>query len=68
MNNRQLDSLRTELSAEIDRVDGRVDSLRNEMNSLRNEMNARFEAQTQGLLRVEQILDARLQHIRERYR
>jgi outer membrane murein-binding lipoprotein Lpp len=61
VNNRQLDSLRGELSAKIDRVDGRVDSLR-------NEMNARFEAQTQALLRVEQVLDARLQHIEERYR
>lgn len=79
VNNRQLDSLRSELSAKIDRVDGRIDNLRGEMGanfdrvdgriaSLRNEMNVRFENQTQGLLRVEQVLDARLQHIEDRYR
>ena len=49
-----------------------IDSLRNEMRSeitpLRNEMSARFEAQHQALLRVEQVLDARLKHLEERYR
>ena len=97
VNNRQMDFMRSELGAKIDRVDARVDSLREEMSaklarvdaridslreemtakfdrvdaridSLRNEMSARFEAQTQGLLRVEQVLDARLQHLEERYR
>jgi hypothetical protein len=29
-------------------------------------MTAKFEAQTQGLLRVEQVLDARLKHLEER--
>jgi hypothetical protein len=61
VNNRQIDSLRYELSARIGGIDGRVDSLR-------NEMNARFETQMQALLRVEQVLDARLQHLEERYR
>jgi hypothetical protein len=36
------------------------------IDSLRNEMNARFETQTQGLLRVEGVLDARLKHLEER--
>ena len=29
-------------------------------------INAKFEAQTQALLRVEQVMDARLKHLEER--
>jgi hypothetical protein len=29
-------------------------------------LDAKFEAQTQGLLRVEQVIDARLKHLEER--
>ena len=33
------------------------------IDSLEKVMNAKFEAQTQGLLRVEQVVDARLKHL-----
>ncbi len=54
LNNRQIDALRNEFNAKFD--------------GLRNEMSARFDAQIQALMRVEQVLDARLQHLEERYR
>jgi hypothetical protein len=60
------------LNAKIDsqtaKIDGLNDSLNSKIDGLRNEMNARFEAQTQGLLRVEGVLDARLKHLEERER
>jgi hypothetical protein len=34
--------------------------------SLEKVMSAKFEAQSQGLMRVEQVLDARLKHLEER--
>ncbi len=36
------------------------------IDSLEKVMTAKFEAQTQGLLRVEQVMDARLKHLEER--
>ncbi len=36
------------------------------VDALERVMNAKFEAQTQGLLRVEQVMDARLKHLEER--
>ena len=36
------------------------------VDSLEKVMDAKFEAQHQGLLRVEQVLDARLKHLEER--
>ena len=65
LNNRQLDSLRTEINLLRTELNSRIDR---EINGLRAEMNARFETQMQALLRVEQVLDARLQHLEERYR
>lgn len=65
VNNRQLDALRTEINLLRTELNSRIER---EINSLRNEVNARFEAQMQALLRVEQVLDARLQHLEERYR
>ncbi len=38
------------------------------IDSLEKVMMAKFETQTQGLLRVEQGLDARLKHLEERER
>jgi hypothetical protein len=35
------------------------------VDSLEKVMGAKFEAQTQALLRVEQVLDARLKHLEE---
>jgi len=39
-----------------------------QVEGLWNEMTARFEAQTQALLRVEGVIDARLRHLEERER
>ena len=36
------------------------------IDGLRNEVNAKFEAQTQGLLRFEGVIDTRLKHLEER--
>jgi hypothetical protein len=36
------------------------------IDGLRNEVNAKFEAQTQGLLRIEGVIDTRLKHLEER--
>ncbi len=36
------------------------------VDSLQAVMNAKFEAQTQALLRVEGVVDARLKHLEER--
>jgi len=65
LNNRQIDSLRTEINLLRTELNSRIDR---EINGLRGEINARFEAQMQALLRVEQVLDARLQHFEDRYR
>lgn len=43
----------------------RFDALEHIMNAKFEAVNAKFEAQTQGLLRVEQVLDARLRHLEE---
>jgi hypothetical protein len=48
------------------KIDGSSDQLNANIDGLRNEMNARFDSQTQGLLRVEDVLDARLKHLEER--
>ncbi len=65
VNNRQLDALRTEINLLRTELNSRIDR---EIGGLRSEMHARFETQMQALLRVEQVLDARLQHLEERYR
>jgi hypothetical protein len=44
----------------------RFDSVNIRFDALEKIMNAKFEGQTQGLLRVEQVLDARLKHLEER--
>lgn len=60
---RLLDAFRSE-------VDTRIESLRRNVgerfDSLREYMDARFDAQTQALLRVEQVMDARLRVIEQR--
>lgn len=56
------------INAKIDGVRARIDGMDVKIDSLRGEMNARFEAQTQALLRVEGVLDARLKHLEERER
>lgn len=52
VNNRQIESVRREIESRFD--------------ALSSVLNAKFEAQTQGLLRVEQVMDARLKHLEER--
>jgi hypothetical protein len=42
------------INAKIDGVNSRVDAVHTRIDALRAEMNARFEAQSQALLRVEQ--------------
>ena len=37
------------------------------VDSLEKVMSAKFEAQTQALLRVEQVMDARLKHLEENH-
>jgi hypothetical protein len=55
----KIDALDSTLDIKIGAVNDRIDGLR-------NEMNARFEAQTQGLLRFEAVLDAHLKRLEER--
>ena len=50
---RLLDAFRSE-------IDARLESLRQNMESRFALVDARFDAQTQALLRVEQVMDARL--------
>jgi hypothetical protein len=47
-------------------IERRFDSVNIRFDALEKIMNAKFEGQTQGLLRVEQVLDARLKHLEER--
>jgi hypothetical protein len=56
---RLLDAFRSELDARIDGLGARVDGLK-------QLMDARFDAQTQALLRVEQVMDARLRLLEQR--
>jgi hypothetical protein len=56
---RLLDAFRSEVDARIDGVGVRIDGL----NRL---VDARFDAQTQALLRVEQVMDARLRLLEKR--
>lgn len=51
------------LSSRVGEVERHVFS---RVDSLEKVMNAKFEAQTQALMRVEQVLDARLRHLEER--
>lgn len=50
------------------KFDAKFDTVNARIDGLRNEMNARFDAQKEGLHRVEEVLDARLKHIEERER
>ena len=50
----------------FDSVNIRFDALEKIMNAKFEAVDAKFEGQTQGLLRVEQVLDARLKHLEER--
>ncbi len=50
----------------FDSVNVRFDALERIMNAKFEAVDAKFEAQRQGLLRVEQVLDARLKHLEER--
>ena len=56
---RLLDAFRSEVDARIDGVGVRIDGLKQLMDS-------RFDAQTQALLRVEQVMDARLRLLEQR--
>jgi hypothetical protein len=56
---RLLDAFRSEVGARIDRLGARIDGLQ-------QLMDARFDAQTQALLRVEQVMDARLRLLEQR--
>jgi hypothetical protein len=53
-------------------VDGRMSDLRQDIDqrfrALTELMDSRFDAQMQALLRVEQVMDARLKHLEERER
>jgi hypothetical protein len=51
------------LSSRVGEVERHVFS---RVDSLEKVMNAKFEAQTQALMRVEQVLDALLRHLEER--
>ncbi len=55
----------TTLSARMGEMELHVFS---RVDSLEKVMAAKFEAQTQGLLRVEQVVDARLRHLEEQMR
>jgi len=44
----------------------RFDSFQQVMSAKFDSVDAKFQAQTQGLFRVEQVLDARLKHFEER--
>ena len=46
-------------------VSAKIDGLRNEIGGLRNEMVAEFKATGQSLLRVEQVMDARVKWLEE---
>ena len=52
--NVRFDAMERIMNAKFDGVDAKFDAV-----------NAKFEAQTQGLLRVEQVIDARLKHLEE---
>jgi hypothetical protein len=56
---RLLDAFRSEVDARIDGVGVRVDGLH-------QLIDARFDAQTQALLRVEQVMDGRLRLLEQR--
>lgn len=63
VNNSRLSDLRAH-------IDGRLSDLRADMDTrfgdLRAVMDARFEAAHSDLIRVEQVMDARLRHLEER--
>ena len=60
--NRNIDSVETHLSQRITDLDTKLTS---RIDSLEKVMDARFEAARQGLLRVEQVMDARIRHLEE---
>ena len=61
VNNSRLTDLRSHM-------DARFSDMRETINSLKETMNARFETAHAELLRVEQVMDARLKHLEERER
>ena len=72
VNNRQLESLRSEMNARFEALDSKFQSIESrfeavdaKLNSLAQVMNARFDAGHQALLRVEGVVDARLKHLEE---
>jgi hypothetical protein len=54
-----LDAFRSE-------IDVRLDGLKQNIDGLKQNMDARFDAQTQTLLRVEQVMDVRLRVLEQR--
>ncbi len=60
---RLLDAFRSEVDA---RIDGLAAHLGARIDGLQQLMDARFDAQTQALLRVEQVMDARLRLLEQR--
>ncbi len=66
INNRQIESLRSEINARFQAVDRRFESMDGKLSSVIDIMNARFEAAHEALLRVEGVMDARLKHLEER--
>ena len=65
VNNRQFDSFKNEMRALRADMKGEDGILRAEIGALKAEMNARFQAAQEGLLRVEGVFDARLNHLEE---
>ena len=65
VNNRQIDALRAHFD---DKIDTRFNALQETMNARFAAVDARFDAAHQALLRVEGVLDARLNRLEEERR
>jgi hypothetical protein len=65
LSNRQIDALRTHFD---DKIDTRFNALQETMNARFAAVDARFDAAHQALLRVEGVLDARLNRLEEERR
>jgi hypothetical protein len=76
LNNRQIDALRGQFKDETnalrthfdDKIDTRFNALQETMNARFATVDARFDAAHQALLRVEGVLDARLNRLEEERR
>ena len=65
VNNRQFDSFKNEMRAEIGGLRAEMNAKFEIVNQKFEVVNHRFEAARQQLLRVEEVLDARLKHLEE---